>query len=317
MTSLLSRSWSWTITVFADAELVKMHHLVTQKIRMVQAPIDAPFRSYPGGAVSPDINAIAAEGEQLGAVADSGQGERIAPIEIVGHGFLRIDPLAFKRGQIGAGEHCGLARRIYVNDLQNVIRTSRTWSDGDNRRAIISINRFDLMDVCKTRRGLKAVVELECPAIHDRIAEKSPERIGGRGSGLDFIALSVEIDAAIIVGRDMDIKEKHRLVEVVVPFLGDVRAEVRMAAIRNLFGASSEGAVDQCIGVSLAIGRENGLCPERQTAEQQEKQGSLEWNSVWHREHICLPRRKYCRRFRLAQCGQPAHAASQNEQQQS
>ena len=69
----------------------------------------------------------------------------------------------------------------------------------------------------------------------------------------DLVSLTVEGLAPVIVRFDVDMKDESVLPQTVIPFLGDVWAELRVSAIRDFDGVSSQNARDQCIGLRHAI----------------------------------------------------------------
>ncbi len=69
----------------------------------------------------------------------------------------------------------------------------------------------------------------------------------------DLVSLTVEGLAPVIVRFDVDMKDETVLPQTVIPFLGDVWAELRVSAIRDFDGVSSQNARDQCIGLRHAI----------------------------------------------------------------
>ena len=69
---------------------------------------------------------------------------------------------------------------------------------------------------------------------------------------LDLKPLPVEVCAAVIVRRYVNMKDKHGFAQVAIHCLGDMVAEAGMAAIGCL-GAGAEHAGDQGIAVGVAI----------------------------------------------------------------
>ena len=54
----------------------------------------------------------------------------------------------------------------------------------------------------------------------------------------DLVSLTVEGLAPVIVRFDVDMKDETVLPQTVIPFLGDVWAELRVSAIRDFDGVS-------------------------------------------------------------------------------
>lgn len=102
-------------------------------------------------------------------------------------------------------------------------------------------------------RGLKPVTQFESPAIGSGVAEKAFQIRRRFIVGLDLVSLTVEGLAPVVVRFDVDMKDETVLPQSVIPFLGDVWAEVRVSAIRDFDGVSSQNAGDQCIGLRHAI----------------------------------------------------------------
>ena len=65
--------------------------------------------------------------------------------------------------------------------------------------------------------------------------------------------MPVEGFAPAVVGCDVDMKDETMFPQVVISFLGDVRTEVRVPAIRSFDGIPSQSAGDQRVGVRKAI----------------------------------------------------------------
>ena len=101
--------------------------------------------------------------------------------------------------------------------------------------------------------GLKPVTQFESPAIGSGVAEKAFQIRRRFIVGLDLVSLTVEGLAPVVVRFDVDMKDETVLPQSVIPFLGDVWAEVRVSAIRDFDGVSSQNAGDQCIGLRHTI----------------------------------------------------------------
>ena len=95
--------------------------------------------------------------------------------------------------------------------------------------------------------------QFESPAIGSGVAEKAFQIRRRLVVGLDLVSLTVEGLAPVVVRFDVDMKDETVLPQSVIPFLGDVWAEVRVSAIRDFNGVSSQNAGDQCIGLRHAI----------------------------------------------------------------
>lgn len=95
--------------------------------------------------------------------------------------------------------------------------------------------------------------QFESPAIGSGVAEKAFQIRRRFIVGLDLVSLTVEGLAPVVVRFDVDMKDETVLPQSVIPFLGDVWAEVRVSAIRDFNGVSSQNAGDQCIGLRHTI----------------------------------------------------------------
>jgi len=95
--------------------------------------------------------------------------------------------------------------------------------------------------------------QFESPAIGSGVAEKAFQIRRRFIVGLDLVSLTVEGLAPVVVRFDVDMKDETVLPQSVIPFLGDVWAEVRVSAIRDFNGLSSQNARDQCIGLRHTI----------------------------------------------------------------
>src|SRR5712671_2245119 len=86
----------------------------------------------------------------------------------------------------------------------------------DDRRTGVAIVGFDLVDVSKAGGRLKAGGELELPPEGYRVVQKPFDvvRRAGIAFRLDLEALPVEVDASVVVRRDMDIEDENIFVKV-------------------------------------------------------------------------------------------------------
>src|SRR5262249_59025373 len=126
-----------------------------------------------------------------------------------------------------------------VNEWK-MLEVSRARRQRDDGRGGVAVAGFDLVDMGKVRRRLKALIELESPPERDRIAI-DPLQVGRRGSVcLDLVALPVECYTSIVVRRNVNGEDEGVLSQVIVERLVDVGTKLRVAAIRNLLGCASQ-----------------------------------------------------------------------------
>src|SRR5262249_30984855 len=103
-------------------------------------------------------------------------------------------------------------------------------------------------------------------------AEEALEILRRRAERLDLVALAIEVDATIIVRRDVDVEDEHALAEIGVERLRDVWPEVRVAAIRRFDRPVAEHALDERVRVRRAVGNQKRLGREKGgVAEQKQR----------------------------------------------
>lgn len=133
------------------------------------------------------------------------------------------------------------------------VRIPEMWRESNDWQLDISPHVLELVDMGKIGRRLKSAIQLEYPAVGDCLTKEAFEIFRGWSVGFDLVSLPVELLTSVVVGRDVDMKDETILLQVAVPFLGDVRAEVGVAAIGWFDGVSSQNAGYQRISIRLAI----------------------------------------------------------------
>ena len=109
------------------------------------------------------------------------------------------------------------------------------------------------MDVSEISRRLKPFIQLQPPAVCDRFTKEALQILRRFIVGLDLVSLPVEGFAPVVVGCDMYVKDETVFPQIIIPFLGDVRAEVSVPAIWGFDRISAQHAGYQRVGVRQAI----------------------------------------------------------------
>jgi len=100
---------------------------------------------------------------------------------------------------------------------------------------------------------LKGAIELELPTEGDGVTVETLEVHRGRSVSLDLVSLPVECGAPVIVWHNVDMKHEGVSPQVQIEFLGDVRTKVAVTTVWRFDRSSPQRAVDQRVGIGLAI----------------------------------------------------------------
>src|SRR5262250_2871002 len=100
------------------------------------------------------------------------------------------------------------------------------------------------MDVCEIWRRLKTRVELKSPSKRNRVTVEPLEIIWRRPVRLDFVPLSIEINAPVIIRRHVHVKHKDVFRKVCIKGLRDMRSELRVTAVGHFLRVATQHAVN-------------------------------------------------------------------------
>jgi len=255
------------VGALGQTEAVELHNLVTQFAALLEAAVDAPLGTVNGGASAPEVHVVAGVGEQLTAVAEAAQHDGVAAVMAVGELLVGLDPLT-DEGVEGCGGECAAtaARVDIVHGQDSTAVDARR--EGDDGQVVVAVGGLDLVDVCELMLGLEARRQTEAPAQGDGVVEIALEVVGRVEVGLDLYALAVEALAAVVVYVGVDAEDEDEMAEGGVKGLDDVRAVVRIGAVRCL-RLGSEGVLDEGIGIGAAVCREHDLRAKTDGREQE------------------------------------------------
>ncbi|MNX93690.1 hypothetical protein D3C86_1258860 [compost metagenome] len=121
---------------------------------------------------------------------------------------------------------------------------------------------FYLVDVREFIGGLKGGIELEFPFVNDCLAQSADKVVWRLVVGLDFVALPIELNAAVVIVRDVDVELKDVFVELGVPNFFYVPAKAGMGAIWGFYYVVTgcQYAIDELISIARTICRQRDLC---------------------------------------------------------
>src|SRR5688572_4576750 len=94
---------------------------------------------------------------------------------------------------------------------------------------------------------LEAGVQSELPMVGVNFAQRALYIGRRRPVGFDLVTLPVEVRATIIVFIDMDVENENVFAKFGVPLFGDMRAKLRMTAIRDFIRGTAKGTAKQVV----------------------------------------------------------------------
>lgn len=243
---------------FRDAEIVEQYLFRSQ--HRVFTAVHAPFGAVVVRAFPPHVEAVICIGKEGSAIAHSFQRnlERAAAAFAAFVFYIRFHPGAFERRQAYFGHRAqpAAAATGAVDDL-HFLRGARPGRDGDERRAGIAFDGFDLENVGEPAGRDKACVQFELPAVIGRLA-LGMLHVGRRAAAaLDLHAGAVVVGATVVVFHGVAVKNEYVFAQGVVENLGHVRAEGSVAAVRRFDAEAFR--FDELVGVAGTVGLERHL----------------------------------------------------------
>jgi hypothetical protein len=125
-------------------------------------------------------------------------------------------------------------------------RTDLCGGRPSNRRPyrdIRTVAGFNLMDVREIWRRLKTRIELKSPSKRNRVTVETFEIIRRWAVRLDFVPLSIEINAPIVIRRHVHVKHKDIIPKVCIKGLRDMRAKLRVITVGHFGRVAPEHGV--------------------------------------------------------------------------